>query len=79
MSKLQELLEDDDEDFETLENVENVLNSELWESKFDGLLSLVKECIVYVWEIQKQHLYIVSQISGLQLIFCHHLGKGMVS
>ena len=28
-----------------------VLGSELWESKFDGLLALVKEYIVDVWEI----------------------------
>ena len=28
-----------------------VLGSELWESKFDGLLSLVKEYIIDVWEI----------------------------
>ena len=44
--KLQELLEDDYEDFESLENVEKssyVLGSELWESKFNGLLALVKE------------------------------------
>ena len=42
---LQELLEDEYEDFESLDNVEKssyVLSSELWESKFDGLLSLVK-------------------------------------
>ena len=48
MKKLQELLEDDYEDFESLENVEKssyVLGSELWESKFDGLLALVKEYI----------------------------------
>ena len=46
MKKLQELLEDNNEDFESLDNVEKsayVLGSELWESKFDGLLSLVKE------------------------------------
>ena len=45
MKKLQELLEDDYEDFELRENVEKlsyVLGSELWESKFDGLLSLVE-------------------------------------
>ena len=44
MKKLQELLEDDYEDFESLKNVEKssyVLGSELWESKFDGLLALV--------------------------------------
>ena len=56
MKKLQKLLEDDYEDFESLENVEKssyVLGSELWESKFDGLLALVKEYIVDVWEIRK--------------------------
>ena len=44
MKKLQELLEDKYENFEILDNVEKssyVLGSELWESKFDGLLSLV--------------------------------------
>ena len=54
MKKLQELLEDDYEDFESLDNVEKssyVLGSELWENKFDGLLALVKEYIVDVWEI----------------------------
>ena len=46
MKKLQELLEDDYEDFELLDNKEKVsyvLGSELWKSKFDELLSLVKE------------------------------------
>ena len=54
MKKLQELLENDYEDFESLDNIEKlsyVLGSELWESKFDGLLSFVKEYIVDVWEI----------------------------
>ena len=48
MKKLQELLEDDYEDFESLENVEKssyVLGSELWESKFDGLLALVRNIL----------------------------------
>ena len=43
MKKFQELLEDEYEDFESLDNVKKssfVLGSELWESKFDGLLSL---------------------------------------
>ena len=43
--KLQELLKDAYEDFESLDKVEKlsyVLGSELWESKFDELLSLVK-------------------------------------
>ena len=60
MKKLQELLEDDYDDFESLDNVEKlsfVLGSELWESKFDVLLSLVKEYIVRVWEIRKHILY----------------------
>ena len=45
MKKLQELLEDDYEDFESLENVEKlsyVLGRELVESKFNELLGLVK-------------------------------------
>ena len=57
--KLQELLEDEYEDFESLGKVEKssyVLGSELWESKFDGFLSLVKEYIIDVWEIRKHKL-----------------------
>ena len=34
-----------------------MLGSELWESKFNGLLSLVKEYIVDLWEIRKHKLY----------------------
>ena len=34
-----------------------MIGSELWESKFDGLLSLVKEYIVHIWEIRKHKLY----------------------
>ena len=61
---------DDYEDFESLENMEKssyVLGSELWESKFDGLLALVKEYIVDVWEIRKHKLYDSDSGSGLQL------------
>ena len=60
IKKLQELLEDEYEDFESLDKVEklsDLLGSELWESKFDELLSLVKEYIIDVWEIQKHKLY----------------------
>ena len=63
MKKLQELLYDY-EDFESLENVEKssyVLGSELCESKFDGLLALVKEYIVDVWEIRKNNLSCLHQ------------------
>ena len=59
IKKLQELLEDEYEDFESLDKVEKssyVVGSELWESKFDGLLSLVKEYIIDVWEIRKHKL-----------------------
>ena len=55
----EELLQHDYEDFESLENLEKssyMLGSELWESKFDGLLGLVKEYIVDVWEIRKHKL-----------------------
>ena len=70
IKKLQELLEDDYEDFESLENVEKssyVLGSELWESKFDGLLSLVKEYIIDVREIRKHKLYDSDSGPGQQL------------
>ena len=33
------------------------IGSELWESKFDGLLSLVKEYIIDMWGIRKHKLY----------------------
>ena len=52
IKKLQELLEDEYEDFESLDMVEKlsyVLGSELWESKFDGLLSLVEEYTIDMW------------------------------
>ena len=45
----------DYEGFESLDNVEKssyVLGSELWEIKFDVLLSLVKGYIVDVWKIR---------------------------
>ena len=48
------------DDFESLEDVEKssyVLGSELWESKFDRLLSLVKEYILDIWKIRKHILY----------------------
>ena len=70
MKKLQKLLEDDYDDFESLDNVENsscVLGSELWESKFDGLLSLIKEYIVDVWEVRKHKLYDSGSESSKQL------------
>ena len=49
-----------------------MLGSELWESKFDELLSLVKEYIIEVWEIRKHKLYdsthdsVNNSIIGLQ-------------
>ena len=50
-----------------MEKSSYVLGSELWESKFDGLLALVKEYIVDVWEIRKHKLYNSDSGSGLQL------------
>ena len=82
IKKLQELLEDEYEDFESLDKVEKssyVLGSELWESKFDGLLSLVKEYIIDVWEIRKHKLYDSDSGPGQQLHSGLHLGRGMVS
>ena len=60
MKKLQELIEDEYEDFESLDMVEKssyMLGSDLWESKFNGLLSLVKEYIIDLWEIRKHKIY----------------------
>ena len=71
IKKLQELLlEDEYEDFESLDKMEKssyVLGSELWESTFDELLSLVKEYIIDVWEIQKHKLYDSDSGHGQQL------------
>ena len=44
-----------------------MLGSELWESKFDGWLSLVKEYIIDVWEIRKHKLYDSDSGPGRQL------------
>ena len=43
------------------------IGCELWESKFDGLLSLVKEYIIDVWEIRKHKLYDSDSGPGQQL------------
>ena len=40
-----------------MEKSSYVLGSELWNSRFDELLSLVKEYIINVWEIRKHKLY----------------------
>ena len=75
------------EDFESLDNIEKssyVLGSQLWESKFDELLCLVKKytCIVDVWEIRK---HIVTQdlinnsILGHLGIWLWLKGRGMLS
>ena len=84
MNKLQELLDDDYVNFDSLDNVEKssyLLGSELWESnynKFDGLLSLVKECVVDMWEIQKHNL--INSILSLHQGICLWLkGRGMVN
>ena len=72
IKKLQELLKDEYEDFQSLDKVEKlsyVLGCELWESKFDGLLSLVKEYIIDVWEIRKHKLYDSDSGPGQQLHF----------
>ena len=64
------MLKEGYEDFESLDKVEKssyVLGSELWESMFDGLLSLVKEYIIDVWEIRKHKLYESDSGSGQQL------------
>ena len=42
-------------------------SNHLWESRFDGLLSLVKEYIIDVWEIRKHKLYDSDSGLGQQL------------
>ena len=83
MKKLQELLEDDYANLDSLVNVEKLsyfLGSELLEStynKFDGLLSLVKEYVVDMWEIRKHNL--INSILSLHQRICLWLkGRGMV-
>ena len=51
-----------------------MLGSELWESKFDGMLILVKEYIVDIWEIRKHKLYDSDSGTGQQLHLSLHLG-----
>ena len=82
IKKLQELLVDEYEDFESLHKVEKscyVLGSELWECMFYGLLRLVKEYIIDVWEIRKQNYMIVTQDLVNNSILGVHLERGMVS
>ena len=82
IKKLQELLEDEYEDFESLDKVEKssyVLGSELWESKFDGLLSLVKEYIKTCGKYENINYMIVTQDPVNNSILGLHLGRGMVS
>ena len=47
--------------------------------KFDGLLALVKEYIVDVWEIRKHKLYDSDSGSVCNSILSLQLGRGMVS
>ena len=56
-----------------------MLGSELWESKFDGLLSLVKEYIVDFWKYENINYMIVTQDLVNNSILGLHLGRGMVS
>ena len=59
-----------------MEKSSYVLGSELWESKFDGLLALVKEYIVDVWKIRKNKF---TQDLVCNSILSLHLGRGVVS
>ena len=68
-----------------MEKSSYVLDSEVWESKFEGLFSLVKEYIVDVWKMQIYTLYIwiyiiymMTQDLFNKFIFRLHLGKRMV-
>ena len=50
-----------------MEKSSYVLGSELCDGKFDGLLSLVKEYIIDVWEIRNHKLYDSDSGHGQQL------------
>ena len=74
-------IEDDYEDFESLKNVEKssyVLGSELWESKFDGFLSLFEEYIVDVWEMRKHNMIVTQDPIYNSILSLHHLDRGML-
>ena len=51
-----------------------MLGNELWESKFDGLLSLLKEYIVDMWEIRKHKFYDSDSGPSQQLHSQSYLG-----
>ena len=80
MKKLQELLEDDYEDFESQENVEKssyVLGSELWENKFDGLFALVNN-------LDAEGIYICPQLfpataEGIYICLREHYYKVLIT
>ena len=61
-----------------MEKSSYVLGSEMWESKCDGLLSLVKEYIIDMWEIRNINYIIVTQDQVDNSILGLHLGRGMV-
>ena len=72
IKKLQELIEDKYADFESLDTLDKssyMVGSELWQSKFDELPSLVKEYITDVWETRKHKLYYSDSGPGQQLHF----------
>ena len=83
MKQLQELLEDDYEDFESLQNVEKssyVLGSELWRVySMDCLPWLRNILYIDVWEIRKHKLYDSDSGSGPQLHTQSSPGRGVVS
>ena len=63
MEKLRELLGNRYADFDKLNSLEKttyVLGSELWEYDFDDLLSLMKECVVGVWDARKQNCTVMT-------------------
>ena len=54
------------------------IDSELWKSKFEGLLRLVKEYIFDVWEIQIQiiiYIMIVTQVNN-SILNLHYNYRG---
>ena len=75
------MLERDYDEFESLDNIEKlsfVLSSELWESKLDGLLSLLKVYIVDGLGNIKTNYMIMTQLVNNSILSLQ-LRRGMVS
>ena len=66
MLKLQEKQGNGFEHFDALDSLGKlsfILGSELWEEHFDSLLPLVKDYVVYIWEVRKINYMVMTHPS----------------